>query len=618
MLSSSVNGEEGPNQGEAELVDMFSWEELEGADSTHYFNVLDSLVIIAKERNSSVLLAEIEIKRADYFYRISEYDKASHYLHSSLNLIGDKNASLKAKALKNIGLVHYHKAEYDPAIENLFQAVELLKASNDLIELSKAYDILGSINRSLRNFESSEEFLEKSLAIRQSFGDSAGIGNSYLNLGNLYFEAGKVDSSLIYFQKSKAILESTGDELRLAVLLMNMGVVAYESDKTEKSIDYYKESLEYFISLEDDYHTAIVHHNIANSSFELSREKEALYHYNQAVEFAKKIEAKGLLKTFYKNLAISYKQLNQFEKSVEYFELYDQLSEEIFSEELDNTLAEWQVKLETAEKDKEIAIFKKNEELSKADIKQRTTERNGLLVVTVLFFALATTLYLAFRGKQKANKNLSEQKAEIQKNHAEKALLLKELHHRVKNNLQIVSSLLSLQSFQTTDEHTRQAIVQGRNRVEAMSLIHQKLYQTDQITQIDLREYVENLTLNTMYSFGFTENDVDFSITKETMMVSVDIAIPLGLIINELVTNSFKHAFKTVESPKLDIILHKAEKEQLSIEIKDNGSGLPNGFEFDKKGSFGMELIQSLCRQIRAEINLLDGPGCHVELKTNA
>lgn len=580
--------------------------------------LIAELKIIGNQKKYEYAHKLVDLLEGKIYNEFNDYDRSLSHFKSFLDKSEDTTSIDFGVALREIGRIYHRQAEYDLALNHLFQSKKIFEKKLDFVELAKSIDILAGIYRKLENYEEAKRYLLESLNIRRKINDRDGIVVSYMMLGNLFANQSQYDDAIKMYSICDSILLENGDDKKSAMLSVNIGNLAYEKNNFEEALKYFEKSLNYFKKENNSYHLASILFNIANLYDHEGRFDSAIKYYKQAEREAIKADAIGILRDIYENIAIANFILKKTDTAWHYYEKFDEVTNQIFNDKLQNTIAEWEVKLETAEKEKEIVLLKNKEELNIANIKQRTTERNGLLLVTVLFLALVITLYIAFKSKQKANKELSAQKEEIQKNHEEKALLLKELHHRVKNNLQLVSSLLSLQSFQTTDDNTRDAITQGRNRVEAMSLIHQKLYQTDQITHIDLKEYVENLTLNTMYSFGFTEKDVEFSVTSESLMVEVDIAIPLGLIINELVTNSFKHAFKSVEYPKLDITLRKHKNKQLSINIKDNGAGLPNGLEFDKKGSFGMELIQSLSRQIRATIELHEGPGCHIELKTNA
>ena len=176
----------------------------------------------------------------------------------------------------------------------------------------------------------------------------------------------------------------------------------------------------------------------------------------------------------------------------------------------------------------------------------------------------------------------------------------------------MVSSLLSLQSHQLKDHPAAEAIKAGRYRVEAMSLIHQKLYQKDHHTQIQLKDYVEELVRNLMYSSG---QKAELIFTLEDTAVDINIAIPIALIVNELVTNAFKYAYENIERPMLEINLYKKDG-LLNLFIKDNGKGIvakhdPGSY------SFGLKLVHSLVDQIDGEIEQFndDGSCWHLKVK---
>ena len=181
-------------------------------------------------------------------------------------------------------------------------------------------------------------------------------------------------------------------------------------------------------------------------------------------------------------------------------------------------------------------------------------------------------------------------------------LLMKELHHRVKNNLQIVSSLLSLQSFRIKDKMASDAVKEGQLRIEAMSLIHQRLYTTDNITEVNIKEYITDLSESLMQAYGFAKNEFDLELQVSNELMNVDKAIPLSLIINELITNAFKYAFTKDSLPKLYVELKRKEGAMM-LTIKDNGKGIDiDAWTTQKGNSFGKELIQTFTKQLNGNI----------------
>ncbi len=176
---------------------------------------------------------------------------------------------------------------------------------------------------------------------------------------------------------------------------------------------------------------------------------------------------------------------------------------------------------------------------------------------------------------------------------------MKELHHRVKNNLQIVSSLLNLQTYRLKDEESISAIKESQLRVQAMSLIHQRLYQVDDVSKVNFKLYLDDLVDTLMRSFGFNSTDFDLHIHVEKEFLDVDIVMPMGLLVNEILTNSFKYAYKQVKHPSLHISLVSGNQ-QLHLDIKDNGPGLNRDAAEPSKSGFGKKLIDALSKQLKA------------------
>ncbi len=192
----------------------------------------------------------------------------------------------------------------------------------------------------------------------------------------------------------------------------------------------------------------------------------------------------------------------------------------------------------------------------------------------------------------------------------EKDILLKEIHHRVKNNLQIVTSLLKLQAGYVKDEKIKQLFRDSQNRVQSMSLIHQKLYQTKDIANIDFKEYIETLTTHIQHSYGILEDRVKIKTEVSNMVMSIDNAIPAGLIINELVSNSLKHAFPDGRCG--NIFINAAFDEfnnEYWLLIRDDGIGMNEIHDFEKISSFGLKLVYTLVQQLDGIIEIVTKGG---------
>jgi len=198
---------------------------------------------------------------------------------------------------------------------------------------------------------------------------------------------------------------------------------------------------------------------------------------------------------------------------------------------------------------------------------------------------------------------------------AEKEILLKEIHHRVKNNLQIVTSLLKLQSSYVSDKKVKLLFKESQNRVQSMSLIHQKLYQTKDLAKIDFRDYIETVATHLQHSFGILEDRVKVSIEVKDLFMSIDNAIPAGLIINELVSNSLKHAFPGEKMGS--IYIHAAFdefKNEYWLVIRDDGVGILENIDIKNSSSFGLKLVATLVEQMSGTLELVSMGGCEFRI----
>ena len=202
--------------------------------------------------------------------------------------------------------------------------------------------------------------------------------------------------------------------------------------------------------------------------------------------------------------------------------------------------------------------------------------------------------------------NITEKKQaeiEIKQSLKEKEILVKEVHHRVKNNLQVISSILSLQSSYTKNKQTIELLKEIQNRVKSMAFIHESLYQSKDLTQINFSEYISTLSTNLLHSYITKEKEIDLKIDAPRLYLSLDQSIPCGLIVNELVSNSFKYAFEKRKKGLVKIVV-KEVKNEIRIVISDDGIGLPKSIDYKNTESLGLQLVTALAEQLSGKIKL--------------
>lgn len=199
--------------------------------------------------------------------------------------------------------------------------------------------------------------------------------------------------------------------------------------------------------------------------------------------------------------------------------------------------------------------------------------------------------------------------AQLKASLQEKELLLKEVHHRVKNNLQIISSLFSLQSQYIDNPEVLSLLMESKNRIRAMALIHEKLYQSWTFAKIDFTSYIQTLTRNLFASYNISSNRISLGLEVSDVSLTLDDAIPCGLLINELVSNALKHAFPNQQSGEISLQLSLNSDENCVLTVKDNGVGLPQDFSLEQTNSLGMLLVKALSLQLRGHLEIQNNNG---------
>jgi two-component sensor histidine kinase len=317
--------------------------------------------------------------------------------------------------------------------------------------------------------------------------------------------------------------------------------------------------------------------------------------------------------------------------AIAYYQRYKSLSDSVSKERNSKQAASLLIQYDTKEKEQSIALLTKQSLLQQMTIRQRGFQRNAFFVGAVLLVLVLGLGFNRYRLGQRSNRLLQAQQAEIsQKNQSleqvvseketlltEKEWMLKEIHHRVKNNLQVISSLLTNQSNYLRDPLASAAIRESRNRVQAMALIHQRLYQTDTLARVNMAAYVREIVNSLLESFDRFDT-VTTQLNVAAVELEIALATPLGLIVNEAVTNVLKYAFPPTGRGTLTIVLTQGPAHHYQLTIADNGIGLPPDFDLDQSHSLGLTIIKGLSTQIGGDLRIESANGVRVSLQFEA
>lgn len=297
-----------------------------------------------------------------------------------------------------------------------------------------------------------------------------------------------------------------------------------------------------------------------------------------------------------------YSKLGDYKNALEYHVLYEESHVAYLNTIIARKDSELQVKYETAQKD--IEILNQEAKISQQQKNQFLYIGIAGLLVTILF-----GMYFTLKNIHKKRKALSALNIELDAKNKQNELLLKEIHHRVKNNLEMVKSLIALQSAKLEDGASKEAMLASQNRVQSMGIIHQKLYQGTNLGAIEMKDYFVNLGEGILDTFN-ADDKVKIECAMEDLNLDVDTAVPIGLIVNELLTNALKYAFPEGVKGQIKISLTK-ENEDLLLKVSDDGIGKTEGAK-PKGTGFGTQLIQLLTQQLNGTISEDYGNGTSI------
>ncbi len=409
----------------------------------------------------------------------------------------------------------------------------------------------------------------------------------------LYYAFSTAGNACIADENPGQALEYYNKAVDLAYTLnlgpINLADIINSRGNAHKRLGHYKEAREdYEACLKNaekaNYRnaTSAVVGNLGEINLLMGNYAEALPYQLKTVELQQRNKDFSNLVENYQHTSTIYEHLGNFKSALEYQRKAFVLRDSTASVKSDETISELRTQYETEKKE---AIITSQQAVI---TQQKLIKWLGLGLAAVLAF-LTLSFYRNLNIRKKANKLLSAKNAENE-------LLLKEIHHRVKNNLEVVSSLLLLQSAQVDDPKVKDAMQEGQNRVQSIGIVHQKLYQGDNLAAIEMKDYFLNLSESILDTFG-AEQQVEIECAMEKLEVDVDTAVPLGLIVNELLTNTLKYAFPDEKKGYVKIKLEKRDENILHLEVADNGIGKSDSIPTKGTG-FGGQLITLLTRQL--------------------
>jgi two-component sensor histidine kinase len=483
----------------------------------------------------------------------------------------------------------------EKATTYFLEAQKLAEAANDESMLCRIFIGLGKLGLISENDAAVVENIRLAEQYCGAKRDTINLARLLMQKGILSIKSGNMEDAIEQFKTSSAFFQIAKDTMAAANALAKVGNVLERQGRYAEANSYYLELYQKTLSEPESNRHLTANIYLATNYAYLHLPEKAVFHNDKVKAIALKSGARFEYSQALRNeafiLSVSGQHKAAFDALEHYLYYYqDTLMNQQRLEEAE----EMKVRYEAEKKEAQIAL--QNQQLEEERLKFWVATGGlifALVVGTILFF-------LIFRLRQR---------------NREKEFLIKEIHHRVKNNLQILSSLLHLQSRQITDDTALDAVREGQNRVDAMGLIHQKLYMGDNTAQVAMKDYLAHFSQNILDSFGIDDDRVRIDCELESVMLDVDTAIPLGLIINELVTNSLKYAFPDQRSGRIVIALQKDARQRLQLDVSDNGIGQTIPGNTPAGTGFGASLVNMLSKKLKGKVAVSAGPeGYHTRI----
>ena len=563
-----------------------------------------------KEAGLEAERAEIKNRIGILYRRVGDFKNSIKYFDDALQIATlYKSNNALANIYMNKANTLDETAMYDEAIKNHLLSIRIKEKNKDVRGLAQSYNNIANVYNHIGQYQEALNYYKLTRVIHENIKpvNKTSIALAYNNLGQGYIAVQQLDSVEYFFKKSIALFLETKEQPGLALSYHNLGGFYLQQKAYTNALQFLNLALEIrkeSLLKNDEASTR----NLLGVVFgKLNKPAEAEKNLLQALALVNNKNGR-LQEEIYQSLATHYNQIGNFEKATEYQAKYFSLKDTLLSESETINILKEKANYDVEKKEIALQIAQKEKQIASLTISQQSKTITFFAVVVGLLLLLAVLLFYFFKQKQKAEKLLKIKNDKIE-------TLVKELHHRVKNNLQIVSGLLALQSNRLEDESAKKAMDAGRNRVDAMALIHQKLYMDENLASVNIENYVNQLANSLATSFGFDNSVVKTNINLNPKELDIDIAIPIGLIINELLTNSFKYAFTQIEEALVTITLKKDDNGKIDLNITDNGKGFNENNK--KQENFGLKLVSTLVEQLNGNLTLANKNGTTYQIILN-
>lgn len=601
---------------------------------------LDSLIsaLERSEKTANESRIDLLVKIGRQLYP-SDPDSAMSYVDKAEQLartIDDRSGLVSSANLK--GVIHYLQGEYAKVLPYWKRVLKLKKEKGTPPEIANIRNNLGLLQQKMGAYVKAMKQHQAAFRIRDSLELLKGVAESSNNLGIVHYQKGDMVRAENYYKRALKLKKQNGWTDELYRNYNNLGLVFREKGQDARALKFYRKAIKLARKKEDRFHMGRYHLHIGNAFRAMDEHDSAFYHFKRAFQLHKEMGNKGGELDALIGQAEFFIEKGELQKAVRFareaYRLSDtvaslankkeasdilskvsaamgnykkafkhknesvEIQDSLWSQEKEKQVAKLEARFQASQKEKELKALRM--EQREAELKQQRTLLIAIGGGGGLLLLLAFLVY-GYRQKKKANELLAEQNNKVRKEKEEKELLLQELHHRVKNNLQLILSLLNLQTDRIKDEEALQIHKDSQNRVRSMGMLHDKIQHVGELDRTQFEHFVRELSDHLVETYGMKDS-LELQLQIEAEGLGAKTLTPVALILNELLSNALKYGFKEGETGAVFVSVRPGQGECYLLEVRDNGLGFGDFEESDEAHGDGMDIVRSLTEQLEGEL----------------
>ncbi len=548
-------------------------------------------LVLAKKQNDSLQIFNVHKLMGDGYEHHQKLDSTLYMYAICERFIPKNNLKLKAFLLNDKGFTYSLLNDYETETQLRLQALQLAQKINNKIQIANISVNLAEAYSKLNLNATAKKYFLQAITLSKSEKQSNILHQAYRYYGIHQLKTNQLNKAFTNLNLANAIVLKGKDSISMAFNWRYLAEYYFKKNQNNLGFQLANKSEKIWKARAENRDLSELYLLQADNYVKVKNFKKAKYYYSQTEKLL--LNDLYFNEKFYSNFAQFYSIIGNNNLAYLYLKKAKNAIEKLKENEKISKVASLNIKFDSAQKDGLIKETLQKKQLANLELQKKSNQLQIILII--LLFTIISVVIISFFYKKIDSKNKELNNLVIQKQY-----LIKEVHHRVKNNLTTLNSLLFLQAKNTENLETKQILTECQNRIQSMALIQQNLHNEFEGDQVNFDHFLEQLihSLETLYQNK--EKNIEINYQKNNIVFDVSKGIFLGLILNELITNSFKYAFENRNEGKININISN-KNNQFIIEYYDNGCGIKDGFN-DKNGGFGFKIIRILIQQIKGKL----------------